>query len=180
MPTKTVIKNAESYALSDADIKKVLGDDISIIVYPDLKYYTKIEDIFDDKGRCIMLFPNSTPTSGHWCGLLLKKDGIEFFNPYGKPPKITKTDGVDSMLAKQLDVENPYLEKLLKESGLPVYYNTERFQKISDNIATCGRWAAIRMLLFKYPLTRFKKIIKESGLNGDEYVTAVIYNRIHK
>lgn len=174
------LKQAESYALSDEDIRKVLGADVKIIVYPDLKNYISIEDIFDSKGRCIMLFPNSTPTSGHWCCLLRKHAGIEFFNPYGKPPASTKVDHVPAQLAKELNVDKPYLEKLLKESGLRVYYNTERFQRISPNIATCGRWCAVRMMLFKLTLKQFKRVIKDSGMTGDEFVTAIIYNRLHK
>ena len=168
----------KDYALSDADLRKILGDDIKILTYPELENLHSADDLFDSKGRCIILFLIQGPTSGHWCCLMNKKNGIYFFDPYGEAPDEQQECLPQSKLA-QLDMDKPFLTKLLRESGRPVYYNTYPYQKDKSGINTCGRWCAVRLLYADKSDEYFNKVVKkanDAGLSNDDFVGALCAN----
>jgi len=169
----------KDYPLSDGDLRKILGDDISIITYPELNKINDINQIFDKKGRCILLFLTSSPTAGHWCCLLNKKKGIEFFDPYGEAPEEQK-DGADPALLDQLGQRQPLLVKLLRKSGKPVFYNTYPFQKDNKSINTCGRHCVVRLLYAPYSLDKYKRIIDSSRLSPDDFVSGITFDKLRK
>ena len=169
----------KDYPLSDADIRKMLGNDIKIITYPELAKMRSADEMFDSKGRCILLFLTSSPTQGPWCCLLNKSTGIEFFDPYGEAPERQKDDADPALLA-QLDERQPYLTALLRKSGRPVYYNTYPFQRDSSGINTCGRHSVVRCLYAPYSLQKYAAIIKKSGLSPDDFVSGVTYDKLRK
>lgn len=173
------LKEIKDYSLSDGDIRKILGSDIKIFTYPQLKQFRSIDSLFDDKGRCIVLFLTNSETSGHWCCLLRKGDHIEFFDPYGEAPDDV-VDGLPKSRLEQLDMNSPYLTRLMKGSGIPVYYNTYPFQKERDGINTCGRWCVVRCFYAPYSLEQFKKVIDSSDMSGDDFVAALTANWLRK
>ena len=173
------INEVKEYALSDSDIRKVLGREIPIIPYPELKDYTSIEQCFDRKGRCILLFLTNSPTEGHWCCMLNKKKGIEFFDPYGDAPEEQLEDMPPSKLAA-LEQDRPYLTRLLRASGRPVYYNTHAFQKTKDGVNTCGRWCIARLLYAPKSLEYFKSVVDKSGMEPDTFVSGLVANFLGK
>ena len=168
----------KSYALSDGDIKSLLGD-VKITTYPELEGVEDIDELFDRRGRAILFFPNQTPTIGHWTCLIRRPNMIEFFDPYGGRPDAQKADMTKSKL-EQLDIEQPFLSRLLRASKMPVYYNSHAFQSSKDDIATCGRHCAVRLLYAPYSLDKYGKIIKRSGLKADDFVTGVTFSKIRK
>ena len=107
------------YALSDSDIRRLLGRGIKIWNYPQLQDLSNVDEMFDEKGRAILLFPNSAPTSGHWTALLRRPQMIEFFDPYGDKPEAQKK-GLGRSRLQEYDIERPDLTRLLRQSGLPV------------------------------------------------------------
>jgi len=169
----------KDYPLSDGDIKKILGADTSILTYPMLKDLTHIDQCFDRKGRCILLFLTTSPTEGHWVCMLRRKDRIEFFDPYGETPEAMKEDMPLSLL-NQLDQRQPYLTNLLRESGMPVYYNTHAFQQDKARINTCGRHCVVRCLFAPYSIEKYNAAIKKSGLSADDFVAAKTYEILKK
>jgi len=173
------ISKVKQYPLSDGDIRKILGDDISIITYPQLGEMNNINQAFDAKGRCVLLVPNASPTMGHWCAMIRKKGGIEFFDPYGDAPEEQK-DGLSRGRLESLDIDQPYLTKLLRASGKPVYYNTKAFQQDKASVATCGRHTICRLLYADQSLDDYDKAIKTSGLNPDDFVSGLTYNALKK
>lgn len=173
------LARARAYPLSDGDLRKLLGNDISILTYPDLAMMKHIDQCFDDKGRCILLFLTTSENSGHWCCLLNKKEGIEFFDSYGEAPE-EQLENLSEERRAQLNESYPYLLKLLKASGRPIFYNTYPFQKTKNDIATCGRHAAVRCLYAPYSLDRYKEIISKSSLSPDDFVVGVTYDKIGK
>lgn len=173
------LEEVKDYPLSDGDIRTILGDDIRIMTYPELKHMRSIDECFDKKGRCIILFLTSSPTEGHWCCMLKKKRGIEFFDPYGEKPEAQK-DGVPKGRLEQLDERQPYLTKLLRASGRPVFYNTHDFQKDSADINTCGRHCVVRCLYGPYSIQKYKRIIDSSGLSPDDFVSGITYDKLRK
>jgi hypothetical protein len=167
------------YPLSDADIEQVVGHPVPILPYPDLGNFETIDQVFGSHNACIVLFPNVSPTIGHWCCLLKRDGGIEFFDPYGQPPEAQK-DGMPPSRLEALDIDVPYLTNLFRASGKPVYYNTYPFQKDRASIATCGRHCAVRILYAPYSLDKYKAIIDSSGMMPDEFVIGVTYDKIKK
>lgn len=167
------------YALSDTDIRQILGDDISLLTYPDLANLNSIDECFDKKGRCILLFLTQSANAGHWCCMMRKKKGIYFWDPYGEEPEAQK-EYASKQLLKQLDEDSPYLTRLLRASGRPVYYNTHQYQKLKDGISTCGRWCVARLLYAPKSEEYFKKVVDKSGLAGDDFVSALTANWLGK
>jgi hypothetical protein len=173
------IDKIRQYPLGDDDLKRLLGSDVAIHNYPDLESMTSINQLFDSKGRAILLFPNAAPTVGHWTGLINRPEGIEFFDPYGDPPEKQK-GGMSRQRLEALDIASPDLTRLLKASGKPVYYNTYPFQKDKASIATCGRHVAVRMLYAPNTLDEYAAIVDESGYAPDDFVSGVTFNKIRK
>ncbi|NCX94087.1 MAG: hypothetical protein EBX40_05380 [Gammaproteobacteria bacterium] len=137
------------------------------------------DQLFDAKGRAILLFPNAAPTVGHWTALIKKRDGIEFFDPYGDAPEAQK-DGLSQSRLEQLNIAYPTLTNLLRASGKPVYYNTHAFQSSKPSVATCGRHAAVRLFYAPYNLDKYKAAIDSSGLSADDFVSGVTFDKIRK
>jgi hypothetical protein len=177
------LEKAKLYALSDEDIEDLLGEDIFICVYPYLNEVEHIDQIFDDKGRCMLLFNTVDDSTGHWVCLSKKGNRIDFFDPYGLKPDepmkwLTETKRDD------LDMETKQLTKLLKSSGYQVYYNNFEFQS-DKNSNTCGRHCCARLLYLNYDLDQYYQFINhyknkyELG-TIENAVTYLTYNIINK
>lgn len=174
------IKQIKAYPLSDGDLQQLLGKDIKILTYPELKDMDSIDEMFDRKGRSILLFPNASPTMGHWTCLIRRPNKIEFFDSYGDAPDTSQKDGLSQSRLEQLDIDRPYLTRLLRASGIPVYYNTHIFQSSQPSVATCGRHCAVRLFYAPYSLDKYKSIIDKAGMSPDNFVAALVYDKIHK
>jgi hypothetical protein len=173
------LERVKAYPLSDGDIRRVLGDDIKVFTYPQLKRLRSADDLFDSKGRCIILFLTESETAGHWCCLLNKKKGIEFFDPYGDDPDGVK-DEIPKSKRDELDMNQPYLMRLLAQSGRPVTYNSYPFQREKQDVNTCGRHCVARLLYAPYSLDKYGAIIKKSKMNPDDFVSGLTYDKIRK
>jgi len=174
------IKKVRQYPLGDDDIRKLLGNDIKIWNYPQLKGLSDIREMFDEKGRAILLFPNISPTAGHWTCLIHKPDHIEFFDPYSGKPDEDQKDGLSTRRMEEWDIKRPYLTQLLRASGKPVYYNNHEFQSSAPSVATCGRHCVVRLLYAPYSLDKYGAIIKKSGMTPDNFVSGLTYDKIRK
>lgn len=170
---------AKDYPLSDSDIKKILGGKTSIMTYPMLGDLDDIDQCFDRKGRCILLFLTTSPQEGHWVCMIRRPDSIEYFDPYGESPAEMKENIPPSLLAS-LDQRQPYLSALFKKKGLPVYYNTHSFQQDKNRINTCGRHCVVRCLFSDYPLQKYYDTIKKTGLSADDFVVGKTYDILKK
>lgn len=172
-------KEVKSYPLGDDDLKNILGSNINILSYPDLENYEHIDDIFDDEGRCIILFLTENEFTGHWLCLHKDEDGIHYFDPYGKSVDATKK-WLSRTKLEQLNQDNPLLINLLKGSGEPVYYNSFDFQDDRKDINTCGRHCAVRLLFKDLSLDEYLQMIEESKLKPDSFVSNITYKIIKK
>lgn len=162
------------YPLSDTDIAKLLPG-LPIISYPDLNKLSTIEDAFDNEGRCLILYLTENESTGHWICMIKKGKTIEYFDPYGgfKPDEERKWLTKSKLV--ELDQYYPVLTKLLKESRFKIVSNPYHFQKKRDGIATCGRHCCCRLAHHKMTLPAYKRMIDESGMNPDDYVSAWTY-----
>jgi hypothetical protein len=167
------------YPLSTDDIKMLCGHDIKIYTYPQLQNISTLDDLFDNQGRCVILYLTENERTGHWVCLFKerRKNGdtvINYFDPFGYA-----LDGplrwIDEQQRLNLHQSMSYLKDILKRGGAKVYYNTIKYQDKDDDVATCGRHVATRLLYKnKSPAHYYKmleKIKDENGLNPDEFVT---------
>ena len=173
------IARAKQYALSDVDIRQILGN-VPIIPYPELASAQSIDQILDEKGRAILFFPNVSPTVGHWCCLFKQPKGYIFWDPYGEPPDIGQKEDVPQSRLEALDIDRPDLTRLLRASGKPVYYNTKDYQEDKSSVATCGRHCVVRLLYQPLSEDQYYKVIKSSGLSPDNFVVGVTYDKLRK
>jgi len=169
----------KDYPLSDSDIRKILGRDIKIITYPDLNGFRSIDQAFDAKGRCIMLYLTQNETTGHWVCMLNKPSGIEFFDPYGEAPD-SALNSIPEERREALGENDGTLLSLLRASGRPVFYNTFPFQTDRADVNTCGRHSVVRCLYASDSLKQYKKIMDSSGMTPDDFVSALTAQKLGK
>ena len=162
------LSEVRAHPMTDGEIRKILGNDIKIITSRELVNIRKVDDLFDKQGRCVLLYTPHDPTSGHWVCLMHKGDCIHYFDSYGDKADIPEDLG---------DVP-PYLTEILKQSGLPVYYNTHQYQKEREDFATCGRWCVARLLYKDKTPEQFHAIVKKFKGQPDDFVSGLIYSFI--
>lgn len=164
------LAEVRAYPLSDSDIKRVLGRGMRILTNRDLPTFDTIDQIFDRKGQCMLLYTPDDPTSGHWTCLWRNAEGIHYFDSYGEKPDIPE----------DLGDQPATLTALLKASGQPVFYSTHPYQKERSDVATCGRWCIARLLYRDRTPEQFLAIIRKFKGEGDDLVSALIYMFIKK
>lgn len=157
------------YALSDSDIRTLLGSGTKITTYPELEGVRSIDELFDRKGRAILFVPQTDETTGHWTCLIKRGRTIEFFDPYGEPPESQK-DTIPSSLLERMRMKEPLLADLLLESPYKLIFNKEQVQELADDVQTCGRHCVSRLLFAHLPVAKYRHHIKKSGLSPDEFV----------
>ncbi|HLX52494.1 MAG TPA: hypothetical protein VKR58_01040 [Aquella sp.] len=168
-----IINEYKDIALSNSDVLKLVNGKANIILYPELVNYNSIDEILEPYGACFLLFEARLKPFpyGHWCCLFkLDNQTIEFFNPYGGYPD-DSLEYIPMDIRKQSNQDYPYLSWLMINSPYDLTYNEHKFQKHGNNIKTCGRWCAVRLLCRNSNLEQFTKIFKNK--NGDELVTLV-------
>jgi hypothetical protein len=149
------------YMVSSNDLKNILGDDLKIINFSDLRNYKNIYDLLPKKkDYCIIFYTDDMKNGvmiGHWTCLLRYKNYFEFFDSYGLSVS-QELKFISTEKRRRYGEETDYLEKLLE----PVEHNYNHFdyQKWDDNTTTCGRWVIIRIYLFN------KGIIKQKDFHN--------------
>jgi len=138
------IKYYEDVALTNNDILKLLDNHANIILYPSLHQYKSLDQILGEYKACILLF-EAMPSYGHWVAIfLLDNNTIEFFNPYGGWPD-DSLKHISKEFRDKTYQDKPYLSLLLLNSPYELTYNEFKFQKMKDDIKTCGRHCVVRL-----------------------------------
>lgn len=163
-----------NYPLSDRDILKAVKNQTNIILYSELKNIRHINDILKNDS-CVILY-EQMPGSGHWVVLTYNKNNneLEYFNSYGDYPD-EFLHLVDENLKKKLNEDYPYLSRLLLDSGYKLTYNDKQLQKLDNNIATCGRYVVLRILLKELPLKQFINIFNNRNYTPDQIAKKLTY-----
>lgn len=179
-------------ALSDADIRRALGNGTLILSYNELAKYKSVEDILRNHHSAIILYINQGDNCGHWTCLIKHPDRsgsiidrVEFFDPYGGS-QLGRPDAEFQFIDKEQRKINyrgaPYLSKLLydyaKKGGI-VEYNHHQLQKEGAGIATCGRHCIVRIKTKHLPLNTYASMIKRFN-NIDKVVVDLTKSIIGK
>ena len=155
--------------LSDSDIRELMGKEVNITTYGNLKNYNDVNELLYPNNVCFILY-EWRPHYGHWVLLSKSDKDVEFFDPYGGFID-SQLDEVTVELRKELNEDNPYLSNLLRNSPYDISYNEFPFQKLSKAISTCGRWCIIRAKLKDMNLYEFQKLFMDKLGGGDDIVT---------
>ena len=145
---KTILKTF----INDTDFERFFDTEVRdhIIKYSELKNYSNINELLPNDIDYKIILTETQKNSGHWCALLKYGNTIEWFDSYGVRPD-GELSYISYKIKKMLGENTHYLTKLLKTKrpDQQVIYNKTKFQKLNDNIATCGRHVICRILLLK-------------------------------
>lgn len=136
-----------SHALSSEEIMSEFPD-IQVITYRQLSAYKTIEELLKKFNKVIILYFNDEGF-GHWVGLFMNSQGINFFDSYGSMPDVDQVANVDPKISKKYGQMNPLLVEMLLESKYPVRYNDVQYQSYGTRdgkrINTCGYHCCVRL-----------------------------------
>jgi hypothetical protein len=178
------LKQLKEYSLSDSDIKDIIGK-TNIITYPELKGLNHIDEVFK-RGKngietAIILYLTENEKTGHWIGLIKRGNTIEIYDPYGN-----KSNEIGEMLGGVMSYkQDPYLLKnMIKNAGYKLIENKKKVQPVSQNINTCGRHTAMRIMFGFLPLKEYNEkmndIVKKNNISIDDLATALTHSIIEK
>jgi hypothetical protein len=189
-------KDIKANKLDDASIKSriktpMTGEDLErctgvkpedIIKYSTLDTYKSVEDLLPADGDFKIILIEDKYNSGHWVAIFRRGKTIEYFNSYGAKWD-TDWKFINRMVRLILDQNTNEMTRLMdkaEKDGWKVIWNKRKFQKMGNNIQTCGRWVSMRIETFKmgYDLADFDKMInrfkQETGGNTDWVVARYI------
>lgn len=148
------------YMVSAEDIKRILGRGIKIIRFPDLSEYNSMQEVLPYPNDCAVIFfiDEQTPTQniGHWTCIMRNGNRYEFFDSYGLSPK-EDLEHIDKEKRIRFGEQRNYLKEL---GGAALMHNPVDYQSWDPKVATCGRYAIIRLLAFINGIDNPKKFYK--------------------
>ena len=151
------LKYYEAQALSNKDVLKLLDNKAKVVLYPELHKFHTIDELLHPYDAVFLLY-ELKPQYGHWTCLFKRGKEVEFFNSYGGIPDETLKK-IPNTYKSESHQNFPYLVNLLYNSPYEIHYNEYDFQKHSPDVKTCGRWAALRLLMKDFTIDEFKHVI---------------------
>jgi len=125
-------------ALSDKDIRDILGDKCKIIKYSELSQYNTLSELLPDLVDYVVILYEEAHNSGHWVGLLKYNNIYDFFDSYALTPN-RELLWLDLKTRQSLNERIPYLTNLLKHENY--IYNKVKYQmKIIMSIHVVVTW----------------------------------------
>lgn len=160
MSLEQIVKKNKNKALSNTDLIRLVDGKAKVVIYNQLYKFRTLDELLEPYGAVFLLYLFK-PSYGHWCAVIRRTPKIvEFFDSYGGPPD-EPLDYIDEKFKKKTNQDYPYLSKLLWESPYSIEYNDYDFQKRGNNIKTCGRFAALRVIFRNLTLNKFAKIFDD-------------------
>ena len=124
--------------LSDAKVKAALGPETKILKYSELKNYETIHEILPTVGSfCILLLEDDFNT-GHWCAIMKVKEGIFYYNSYGKKYDVDLSV-IPMCIRKILHEDKREITRLL--DGEMCTWNKIKMQGNTSQV--CGRFCIL-------------------------------------
>lgn len=136
-------------ALSDGDLKHILGADLKIVKYSELANEASLDNLLPKPTDYSIILIEEEEDQGHWVALLKYTGTVEFFDPYGKKWD-TELAWVSMEKRQQLGETQKLLSGLLERSNLKRIYSPYHFEKMSNTVNTCGSHCAHRIYKLKH------------------------------
>jgi hypothetical protein len=180
------INSLKGYSLSNEDLDFILNPDTKINTISKLDDVKHFDELLDNLGRCIVLYGTESVNVGHWVALIKRGNTIEFFDSYGNSPfDLAKGLGMDKDNDKLVNKDGmKKMLKLIHDAGYDLKWNDVKFQRKDSYIATCGRHAVFRLILYKLDLEQYQKYLKdmktELKADYDSLITAITHPILHK
>lgn len=118
--------------------------DAKLYTYPNLFFYTSIDDVFGHLDKIILLYLIKSFNNGHWVGLVRRGDEIDFFDSYGYNVDYQEKFITNDYLKNETGQNYKYLKFLLDNSPYKINYNKYKLQ--GKHTMTCGRFVTLRLL----------------------------------
>lgn len=182
-------KYSMDYALTGQDIYNIVNDgsemkgnpeSCGIIEYGDLYNVDRLEQLMIDDNLVILY--RSSPKSAHWCCIFKNQEGLNFFDPYG-----TVIDNeIDQIEHINPEYANDYyhggkkrlIELILNGDYKDITYNNYKTQEMKNNINTCGRHVATRLLFKKYTLEEYVETLFK--MSKEKYLDDIVLKITNK
>lgn len=167
--------------LSGEDLKNILGDDLRIIKFQDLKNYSNICQVLPKKKDYAVIFftddIKNDVNIGHWTCIMRYKKKFYFFDSYGLKEE-DELKFISNEKRRKFGEEIDYLKNLFND--VDYSYNKIDYQSWDDGVNTCGRFVVLRLYLFKngiYTNEDFYDIMKKKvkKFGGDYDLMSVYY-----
>jgi len=180
---KSKYKNDINYFITNHDLDKLIHN-VKIVKFADLENYASIYDLLPKKiDFVVILTETEGVNTGHWQLLLRNNNVFEFFDSYGDEPKtIIKfiTKKMNQYLGNDYNKDMGHILKSIKPTD-KLIINKYEFQSDTNDVNTCGRWVASRIIQFmlgmdnKQFINWFKQIKKQNPrLKNDEIISELI------
>lgn len=160
-----IIKQLKDNALSFPQLQSLVGPTQSRnckwLLYDELGQYKTMEDLLS-LGAAVVLLQIEAPRApkvGHFILLLDHKSHIEHFDSYGL--------NIDQETAI---TQEHHLTNLFRNSRKRIAENGRKLQTLREDVNTCGRWVAARLLLRQMELDAFIKLISYYHVHPDDLV----------
>lgn len=176
MTLDTLVKDAESVPLTDEDIIAIAMGMTKVVRYSELPQYDSIFDLLQPYNNVVLFYETASRNDGHWVCVLYHEDTktIEFFDSYGLDDrKILSLSQTSQLYVNGIPYLTYLLEKAKRESHVNVVFNTKILQSKRWQVATCGRYAAMRSRLKHVKLYQFIDLFKGNEYPADYLVSAL-------
>jgi len=160
---ENVLLNRLQTSLTCNDIKRYFPDN-ETLKYSELKNFNDIDELLPNNKDFKIILIEQEHNVGHWVCVMKYNDTIEYFNSYGNKVDNDKKF-IGKLKNKLLRQDEDVLSEMMEKSKYKCIYSKKRFQKLNDNINTCGRWCILRIICMKdmdMNLKQFKKFIEDN------------------
>jgi hypothetical protein len=164
-----VIKSLEADPFSGSDILKICDNETKILKYGDISKFQNIDQLLEPHGNVVILY-EIKPNFGHWVCLIKHDDCIEFFDPYGMRID-EQRKYISDYFRKKSNQQEPWLTNLLKKDKCVVINNRQKLQKFNNDISTCGRHVAMRIVMRNIGLNKYLNLLTRNKETPDKIVT---------
>ncbi len=169
---KKKINQKEKKSLSGEEVLMICDNKAKMYTYPELVKFNNIDDLLKPYGAIIILYLTKE-NYGHFCCIFKQnKTTISFFDSYGYLPD-DQLKFAPMHFRKSHDQYYPHLTYLMYNSNYKIDYNNHVLQSSKKDIATCGRWTGVRILLRNLTNDEFADLFLDEKIKPDSLVTAL-------
>ena len=134
-------------ALSDSDIRTILGADTKILKYSELAAVGSLDELLPRLVDYCIILNEESLNRGHWVALLKYNDMFEHFDRCGVKPD-NELQWINMKKRRMLKQATPYLSHLLDDERY--IYNRVRYQELDSDVNTCGSHIVSRIYRLKH------------------------------
>jgi hypothetical protein len=174
-------KNQIKYFVSNRDFEDLFINP-KIIKYAALDQYNSIYEILSEPIDFFIILLENEKNIGHWQAMTRNHNIFTFYDSYGDDPSYAlkfATKSMNEFLGNDINEDmNKILKSIKKKDKLII--NKYKFQSLTEDVNTCGRWCAFYIMCSLNGLTikEFIKLIQTKqklyNLASDELICKIV------